>query len=173
MFRLQIRKSEIPIWAAQYPIDDDAEIENIISPRVHQNGFYTKEDLIVIARWKSPRTKPFVQRNSESFIKEVTRTALSTADEQLRIEVLNLLAGVSWPTSSVLLHFGHEENYPILDYRALWSLGIDNPPTPYDFPFWWEYTQFCRQLSREVNVSMRVLDRALWQYSKENQRVLS
>jgi hypothetical protein len=39
----------------------------------------------------------------------------------------------------------------------------------YEFSFWWEYTQFCRKLAAEAGVSMRTLDRALWQYSKENQ----
>lgn len=58
--------------------------------------------------------------------------------------------------------------YPILDYRALWSLGIDPPPA-YDFPFWRAYTLACRELAAGAGVSMRDLDRALWQYSKENQ----
>ena len=30
----------------------------------------------------------------------------------------------------------------------------------------WQYTCFCRQLVAETGVTMRTLDRALWQYSK-------
>jgi hypothetical protein len=70
--------------------------------------------------------------------------------------------------ASVILHWGCHEPYPILDYRALWSLGIDSPPA-YNFNFWWAYTQQCRGLAAQAGVSMRTLDRALWQYSKENQ----
>ena len=168
--QLQFALKETLFWAERYPVEDDAEIEHGIAPRVRQEGHYTKQDLMIIAHWKSPRTKLFVERNPESFVKEVTRIALSTPDEHLRIQILTLLAGVSWPTSSVLLHFGHEEEYPVLDYRALWSLGLEKPPSNFNFSFWWEYTQFCRLLSREAGVSMRVLDRALWQYSKENQK---
>jgi hypothetical protein len=73
----------------------------------------------------------------------------------------------------VLLHFGHTDPYPILDFRALWSLGVDVPADAhgfYDFPLWWEYTKFCRDLADACGVPMRVLDRALWRYSKENQK---
>jgi hypothetical protein len=72
------------------------------------------------------------------------------------------------PTASVLLHLARQ-TYPIIDYRALWSLGIDPPPAYYSFEFWWKYTRACRSLADEAGVSMRTLDRALWQYSKELQ----
>jgi hypothetical protein len=94
--------------------------------------------------------------------------AFSTFNERLRIEILMLLSGVSWPMASVILHWGHPEPYPILDFRALWSLGIPQPPV-YNFELWQKYTQTCRQLAQQIGVSIRTLDRALWQYSKENQ----
>ncbi|HUV14993.1 MAG TPA: hypothetical protein VMW28_00330 [Pelolinea sp.] len=70
----------------------------------------------------------------------------------------------------MLLHFGHQELYPILDCRANWSLGKGEPPVLYNFDFWWGYVQFSRELAGKVGVSIRELDRALWQYSKENQK---
>jgi hypothetical protein len=66
------------------------------------------------------------------------------------------------------LHFGHTDQYPILDYRALWSLAVD-PPPPYSFSIWWRYVEFCRTLAKKCDVSVRTLDKALWQYSNENQ----
>ena len=148
---------------------DDYRVENIIALCVKKRGFLTKPEFLELCRWKSPRSKHLVERNSVGFVEEVTRTALSTPEERLRIEVLTLLTGVGWPSASVLLHFAHVDPYPILDYRALWSLGIDHVPAAYDFDFWMAYTLFCRKLAAEVGVSMRQLDRALWQYSKENQ----
>jgi hypothetical protein len=68
----------------------------------------------------------------------------------------------------VLLHFGHPDPCPILDFRALWSLGLETPPVTYKFVFWWEYVQFCRQLAADLGLSMYELDRALWQFSAEN-----
>ena len=81
----------------------------------------------------------------------------------------SILDGVSWPTASVILHFFHRRRYPILDFRALWSVGLE-PPVQYGFNFWWDYVQYCRILARESRVDMRTLDRPLWQYSKERQR---
>ena len=79
-----------------------------------------------------------------------------------------LLDGVNWPTASVLLHFGARDPYPILDFRALWSLQV-SVPKQYGFEFWWAYSECCRVLAKKHKVSMRTLDRALWQYSKEKQ----
>lgn len=79
------------------------------------------------------------------------------------------LHGVGYPTASVLLHFVSPDLYPIIDYRALWSLGEEAPPRSYSFDFWWWYVDCCRSLAGEAGVTMRTLDRALWQYSKENQ----
>ena len=123
---------------------------------------------LVVCRWKSPRSQPRCRTNSPEFICEVTRCALSTPAERLRIEVLTLMNGVSWPTASVILHFFHPDDYPILDFRALWSLK-SAVPQPYEFVFWQAYTRHCRKLSKLSGVSMRTVDRALWQFSKENQ----
>jgi hypothetical protein len=40
----------------------------------------------------------------------------------------------------------------------------------YRFDAWWEYTKYCRVLAEASAFSMRELDRALWQYSKDNQK---
>ncbi len=170
MFNLRFDRTEIATWAGLYPVDEDQHVEFDIAPVVRLRGYFTRPEFLDLCHWKTPRSKPLVASNVEGFIKEVTHTALSTSDERLRVEVLTLLKGVSWPTASVLLHFGHWDTYPILDFRALWSLSLEKLPAIYDFDFWWEYVQFCRRLAAEAGVSMRVLDRALWQYSDENQK---
>lgn len=170
MFILRFDRNEIPHLAERYPVADDLEVEMNIAPQVRTRGYFNKPEFIKMCYWKTPRSKPLIESNMEEYIQAVTQTSLSTPNERLRIEVLTLLDGVSWPTASVLLHFGHSAHYPILDFRALWSLGIDNPPIDYDFKFWSEYTQFCRHLASEAGVTMRILDRALWQYSKEKQK---
>ncbi len=170
MFDLRLEKESIISWAQRYPVEEDNYIENKIIPNVRLRGFFNRTDFLILCHWKTPRSKPLIESNTEDFIVEVTRIALSTPVEQLRIEIPTLLKGVSWPTASVLLHFGHTDPYPIIDFRALWSLRMEKPPSKYDFDFWWQYVQFSRQLATELEISMRELDRALWQYSKENQK---
>ena len=168
-FSLRFPASDVELWAARFDAAQDALIEQRVAPRVRALGYLSKVDFLALARWKSPRSQPRCARNPEDYIRAVTRVALSTPNERLRIEALMLLEGVGWPTASVLLHFGHAEPYPILDVRALWSLGVRVAPDKYDFDLWWRYTECCRRLAARLNVTMRTLDRALWQYSKERQ----
>jgi hypothetical protein len=145
----------------------ERHIEEEIAPAVRSSGFYTKEQFLALCHWKTPRTQPRCATNDESWIREVTALALKTDCERLRIEVLTLLNGVGWPTASVLLHFGHSEHYPILDFRALSSLSIPEPRADYTFPFWRGYVEICRNLAAQCSVPMRTLDRALWRFSAD------
>jgi len=169
-FSLRFDVDQITFWAARFNnnTSGDARLAKILAPEIRARGYLTKTDLIEFCRWKSPRTHKHVINNDEGFVHAVTEVALSTSNEQMRIGVLTLLHGVSWPTASTILHYCHPDPYPILDYRALWSLSVD-APNHCDFGLWWAYTQFCRELSDLSGESMRTVDRALWQFSKEHQ----
>lgn len=139
------------------------------APAFRQRGYLTMGDLVLLTQWKSPRNLPRVRQNSDGFVGEVTTISLSGhTPEELRIKILTILDGVQWSIASVVLHFVFPDQYPILDYRVIWSLQEPQPAT-YKFDFWMQYTQFCQGYIREHNVSMRSFDRALWTYSKENQ----
>jgi len=168
-FKLRFNNKAISKWAERHPSEEAVRVVNVLPPIVKARGFYSKEELQEYCHWKSPRTQSRVAQNPPEFVEAVTSVALSTPNERLRIEILTLLHGVNWPSASVLLHFGHKDPYPILDFRALWSLSIDSRKVKYNFDLWWEYTLYCRQLAKEADVSMRELDLALWQFSKERQ----
>ncbi|MBN2445459.1 MAG: hypothetical protein JXO22_01940 [Phycisphaerae bacterium] len=141
-----------------------------VFPAYQRRGYLTKPELLTVCAWKSPRTRPLCQRNDDAFIRDVSSVAWRTASERLRIEVWTLLSGVSWPTASVFLHFAFPDRYPILDFRALWSVGLAEP-NQYHFGLWWEYTEFCCAVAKQADVSMRELDEALWKYSELNQKM--
>ena len=156
-------------WATRTAYADDREIEERLAPAARARGYLTRDEFLRLCRWKTPRSGPRCAGNHEDFVHEVTRTALATTNEELKIRVLLLLAGVSWPTASVILHFCDRGRYPVLDVRALWTVGFRRPPA-YTFPLWWAYTGFVRGIGDRTGLSMRIIDRALWQYSKERQR---
>jgi hypothetical protein len=54
------------------------------------------------------------------------------------------LAGVGVPTASVLLYFAFPDLYPILDVRALESLGVKSR-SQYPVSFWLEYLLACQR----------------------------
>jgi hypothetical protein len=165
-FRLQFAKARIQHVAHQYDLAGDRLMVDRIGPRVRDQGYYTRAQLVRTCRWKSARPRRHVEKNADSFVREVTRTALAAKHERVRIELPLILDGVSWPTASVLLHFAHPDRYPILDWRALEALGTEPPAGGYSFEFWWAYVQECRRLADAARVDMRMLDRALWQWSK-------
>ena len=170
-YKLRFDVGEVEALAQSYlskTLDAQEEhIEKAIGPAVRERGWYTKDEFLQVCKWKTARSRSRCASNDEQVIVEATRLALKAESERLRIGILTLLRGVSWPTASVLVHFGHPERYPILDYRALSSLSIPEPDSDYTFPFWWDYVQICRELASKCAVSMRTLDRALWQYSKD------
>jgi hypothetical protein len=167
-FTLRFDGRHIRALSRRFGPEEETSVDREIGPRVRETGVYSKADFLAVCRWKSPRSQPLCRSNSEEFVEAVTRAALSSDCEQFRVEVLMLLRGVNWPTASALLHFGSVDPYPVMDWRAIWSVGIDPLPA-YAFPLWSGYTDYCRALARRHRVTMRELDRALWQYSKETQ----
>jgi len=167
-FVLRFAPAQISELALAYDYESDAEISKSIAPQVRKQGYLTKKQFLTICNWKTKRSRSRCASNSEDFVQSVTSASFVTQNEKLRIEALTLLSGVAWPTASTILHFCSQDRYPILDFRALWSLSVDVPHV-YEFDFWWAYTLFCRQLADKASVSMRTLDQALWQFSKENQ----
>ena len=167
--QLRFPVSEIRQWAERYK-SSSTETDFIqIRPKVQEQGYLDKELLKRIARWKSPRRAGLIEKNDDTYIKDITAFALSATSERARIEVLRLLDGVDWPTASAILHLFHKDPYPLLDFRAMWSIGLDN--YIYSSSFWSDYTNFCREIASRNQMDMRTLDRALWQYSKEKQPV--
>jgi hypothetical protein len=168
--RLRIPEADIPKWAARFGDDgSDDEILHGIRPLVLARGHLTRAEFLKICAWKSVRSRPRCRRNSAHRVETLTRAALATPDEALKINLLRLLDGVEWPTASTILHFCDARPYPILDYRAVWSLGFAQPPT-YTMEFWLAYLDLSRGLSARLALPIRTVDKALWQYSKERQK---
>lgn len=168
---LDFALSEVPTIAANYSYPDELSVAALV-PIVRRNGYLTKDQLFILCKWKSKRRAKRAKKNSPQFVEEITRFALSATDERARIEPLALLDAVEYPTASCILHWFHLEPYPILDFRALESLRIPKPKI-YTFEFWQSYVIGWRKLLSEAqkisaNVTPRMFDQALWQFSKEN-----
>jgi hypothetical protein len=168
-FKLRFPVSAIEKWAEGFSDASDSVIEKDIAPAARRQGYLTREQFLTVAEWKTVRSRLRCEKNDAEFVEVVTRAALSSRNERFKVQALRLLDGVEWPTASVILHFCDRGRYPILDVRALWSAGLDATPS-YGFPFWMEYTEFLRGISTDAGVSMRTLDKALWQYSKVKQK---
>jgi hypothetical protein len=170
VFKLRFPLDQIPKWSAAYSYDgSDARFLSEVRPAVQKRGYLTATEFRDICYWKTPRSQSRCAQNTADEIRVLSQAALASTEESLKMDLLRLLHGVEWPTASTLLHFCDRRPYPILDYRALWSLGYLRPPH-YTMQFWLSYVGYVRGLSRRTGYPIRTVDRALWQYSKARQR---
>jgi hypothetical protein len=164
-FELQFPVGDVQALARRFPSVDDRRLEAVGSA-VRARGHYTRGEFIEVCAWKTPRSRPRVAGNPEPVVVATTGRALAVADEAKRMAALLELGGVGVPTASTLLYVVFPQDYPILDIRALESLGV-KPRSTYPVSFWLAYLEACRTIARAAGVSLRTLDKALWQRSKE------
>lgn len=165
VFQLQFPIEDVPDLAARFPAMDERRFL-ALGAAVRARGHYTRAEFVEVCAWKTPRSRPRVTGNPPRAVVAATRRALGTDDEAARISALLELDGVGVPTASTLLYAAMPADYPILDVRALESLGVKSRSV-YPVSFWLAYLEACRALARRAGVSLRTLDKALWQHSKE------
>jgi len=164
---------EVLAYAARYPErEEDAKVMDRTN-RIRKERELHLADLCAVCDWKSRRSARHARKNTEEEVVEISSFALRATSEKARIEALQLLRGVSYPTASAILHLYHAGPYPILDFRVIWTLGLEQPPS-YDFKYWTRFVDMWRRAlvacwRLHPALSARDFDRALWQYSKENQ----
>lgn len=165
-FALQFDPALIRPLAARFPAVDDGPAA-AAGAAARAQGHYTRDQFLVVCAWKSPRSRPLVEANEEATVRFATGAALTATDERARMEALLALDGVGVPTASTLLYFAEPDRYPILDVRALESLGQRATRSTYPVGYWLEYLAACRALALRHGVDLRTLDKALWQHSRE------
>lgn len=163
-FDLQFDPSRIPDLAASYSYADDAGAR-AAGAAAAARGHYRRDEFIEVCRWKAKRAERKFEVNTADEIERATGRALSAPDEADRMEALLELMGVGVPIASALLHFAYPDRYPILDVRALEALGI-KARSVYPVSLWLDYLDACRDLARRHAGDIRMLDKALWQWSK-------
>ena len=166
VFALQFGVEKIAAHAARFPSAGDAPVL-AVGRAARARGRYTRGEFLAVCRWKTPRSAPLVVRNDARAVRLATTVALAAGSgDAERTAALLGLRGVGWPTASVLLHVADPDRDPILDVRALHALGV-RAPSAYTFAFWQAYAQAWRAVRATAGVDGRTLDRALWQWSKE------
>jgi len=164
-FVLQFDPSEIPRLAQRYGYKQDDEA--FAAGRKIVTGDYTRGTLKAIVRWKSARKIAFIDDNTDAEIAKALRFVCDIrTTEKSAIETLDRLHGVGVPMASAILTTINPEKYTVIDVRALQSLGVNKWDGTASY--YLDYLRECSALAFKHKVSLRTLDRALWQWSKEN-----
>jgi hypothetical protein len=127
--------------------------------------YLTRAELCWIGEWKTPRIRPRIGRNTEAGVRGLTEAAFLIRDEGRRLRVLLLLPGVGVAVASVILHFADPARYPIYDVRVRAALRRAGARRrfPATADGWQAYARTLRDLAARHRVSLRTLDKALWQ----------
>jgi hypothetical protein len=99
--------------------------KNLNSAR--KRGWLTRDDLIAIGYWKSPRAIKHIKSNHYATIKKVTQNAFKTKSESSKIKELTTLSGVSLPMASAILTLTNPKRYGVIDIRVweiLYKMGV-------------------------------------------------
>jgi hypothetical protein len=165
IFKLQFEPEEIAKLNERYAYNDDAPA--LAAGKHIAKGTYSRAHLETIYRWKTGgRGISRIRRNTDEEIADALRLAASANTDRSGLAVLRGLSGVDIPVASAVLTTINPGRYTIIDFRALQSLGVNDPPV-LTVSYYLEYLGVCRELAKQQKVSLRVLDRALWQWSSE------
>ena len=163
---IALTKEQIDYYASRYrDLERDREVAHRLAPAI-ERGYVTKAELIVLVRWKAARVVRYAERNSDADIREITQASFAASSSLVRLKFLTILHGFSWAMASALLHFIFPKECPVLDFRAINTVG--GPKYYEKDEVWEEYAALCCKTAEEYGISLRKLDRALWQYDLQN-----
>jgi hypothetical protein len=164
-FTLLFDPSQILKLAARYNFQDDTRA---LSAGVRiRAGHYTRKNLMEIFEWKTKgRGRSRLLKNNDQEIADALMLAIAAKTDRAALAVLRGLNGVEIPVASAILTAIDPKRFTIIDFRALEALGIGKANIT--IPFYLAYLTECRKIARQNKVSLRTLDQALWQWSKEN-----
>ncbi|HLM83017.1 MAG TPA: hypothetical protein VK302_20640 [Terriglobales bacterium] len=170
-FVLQFPPSEIAGLVARRErnVEQDDAFE---AGRRIRGGDYSRQNLEVIVAWKMEgvhltRVMSYLGQNTDAEIDQALRSAAATDDERSAIEILDRLHGVGVPVASAILTTILPQKYTIIDVNALVSLGVGDKLKGQSV-YYLAYLKKCRELAAQLNVSLRTMDHALWQWGYEN-----
>ena len=170
---MKITKNNIVHWSQKYDEccgPEDKSNEERLKILLKRHKYLTQKNLWDIMNWKAARIRNYAHDNTPSRIRRITRFSFETEDERRRIESLlgqkGRLRGVGYPVASTILHFAFPDKYPIMDFRVIRSLGMKQPSS-YKFDFWEDYCKRIKHLSKKYGLSIRVVEKALWKFDKE------
>lgn len=137
--------------------------------------YLSKEQILKILMWKSPRPKHLYYSNSEEDINEITHHAFKTENDSLKIHILTALKGVSYPAASAILMFHNPKKFAVIDIRVWRQLYkaklVDSNPIGQNFSLkeCKIFYQIIRKLARKMNLTARQVEKRIFDYDKQTQ----
>jgi len=164
VFKPKFTDAQVPALVKAYgpESDDDA----LRAGQGIASGTYSLENIKSIFKWKTNgRGISRQENNKPGEIADALRLAAQAETERSAMAVLCGLNGVGVPVASAILTAMFPTRFTVIDFRALQSLGCENDDDG-TINFYLLYLNACKDWAEQYKCTLRNLDRALWQYSK-------
>jgi hypothetical protein len=113
----------------------------------------------------------YFDKNSDEAIANVLRATIDAVDKHRDTErafrELQSLKGIGLPVASAILTAIFPDRFTVIDIMAFRALGVPEK-TQLNVPLYLRYLSFCGQQAQRLGVSLRDMDRALWQWGHEH-----
>ena len=142
---------------------------------VRRRRYLTPSELEAVCRWKSARAIVHIRANDYHRIRRATGAAFATRNEQVRLESLLRLKGVSVPMASALLTLVDPKRYGVIDIRVwqlLYAVGAvtENPRgVGFSVKNWIAFLAILRPLALRLGVTVRDVERTLFDVHRAKQ----
>lgn len=166
-FVYSIDSSEIPTLLDEYRAEMSSEAAALESGKRIVAGDYSLENLQPVVAWKASRALGHVGQNTADELEEALSFVVNGISDRASIALLMGLNGVRAPMASAILTAIDPERFTVVDRLALKSLK--QPRSDLTPSFYVAYLKFCRTTAQQQGLSLRDLDRALWQYSNRSE----
>jgi hypothetical protein len=168
-FKLQFKPEHISAFAARYSFEEDTNA--LAAGRAITRSDFSKENLRTIVLWKTRgRGISRFEKNSDTEVEDVLGLCVAAKTNRAKLAVLLALRGVDVPVASAILMCIYPKTFTVIDFRALEGLGTKSTNRSIDYYF--AYNEACLDLAKTHGVTLRELDRALWQWSRERRTTL-
>ena len=131
---------------------------------------FDREHFLLHGEWKLPRQRQNYLRNTDTEIRRATQEAYYELDPVKKLNSLTHLHGVGVTVAASILHFLLPDEFAVFDFHCravLFETSYWHRPGSDDsLNSWLEYNGIMVKLARQINVSLRDLDKALWAYHK-------
>ncbi len=141
-----------------------------------RRGHLTLPELVAVCRWKSPRAIWHVRSNTPGAVRNATRRALQSRDEERRVRAFIELNGVSVPMASAALMLLDPRRYAVIDIRV-WQLLHDRgyvagnrAGVGLGIAHWVQFLAIVRELAARLGATARQVERALFEIHRRGQR---
>ena len=177
---MEKRFSDIPSLLSACLIHDEyPDTAPLIASLSHvrEAGYFTRSEFLSMCKWKEPRERrrQHWATNTEDEVRMLSAKAFGASDEARRILHLCRLRGVGIPVASAFLTLVDPEHYGVIDIRV-WQLLAFYQEVDYDpdgralqVLHWLDYLDKIRMWAGEINVSVRAIERTLFQHHREIQ----